>query len=106
MPFRAQRFDFLCAAVLVLRGRRPDAARAFRRPAVSEVAPLGIGVNLTMMLFLPSETWLRLGAWLAVGLVISFAYGRRHSRIGGVPEGAAETASAPRPVLTPVEGDA
>lgn len=38
-----------------------------------------------MMLFLPWETWLRLGAWLAVGLVIYFAYGRRHSRIGDRP---------------------
>jgi APA family basic amino acid/polyamine antiporter len=74
-------FVLVCAAVMVLRVRRPDASRPFRCPAVFVVAPLGITVNLTMMLFLPWETWLRLGAWLAVGLVIYFAYGRRHSRI-------------------------
>jgi APA family basic amino acid/polyamine antiporter len=75
-------FVMVCAAVLLLRLRRPDAARPFRCPAVFVVAPLGVAVNLTMMLFLPVETWLRLGAWLAVGLVIYFAYGRRHSLLG------------------------
>ena len=43
------------------------------------MAPLGIAVNLLMMLFLPWDTWLRLLGWLAVGLVIYFIYGRRHS---------------------------
>src|SRR5262245_6971644 len=98
-------FTLVCAAVLVLRVRRPDAARPFRCPAVSVVAPLGIGVNVAMMLFLPWETWLRLGAWLALGLVIYFAYGRRHSRIGGQPDQAPVAPGAPRPVLPPAEGD-
>src|SRR6516162_9017965 len=83
-------FILVCAAVLVLRVRRPDAARPFRCPAVYVVAPLGIAVNLTMMLFLPWETWLRLAAWLAIGLVIYFAYGRRHSRVAHPPAVAPE----------------
>ena len=32
-----------------------------------------------MTFFLPLETWLRLVIWLVVGLVIYFAYSRRHS---------------------------
>ena len=28
---------------------------------------------------LDSETWVRFGIWLAIGVVIYFAYGRRHS---------------------------
>ena len=43
------------------------------------MAPLGVFVNLSLTLFLPLETWLRLVIWLAVGLVIYFSYSRRHS---------------------------
>src|SRR5262249_36522273 len=72
----------VCGAVLLLRLRRPEAHRPFRAPAIYVVAPLGIAVNLLMMLFLPVATWLRLVGWLVLGLVIYFAYGRSHSVLG------------------------
>ena len=72
-------FVMVCAAVLVLRFQRPDAKRPFRCPLIYVVAPLGMLVNLIVTLFLPLDTWLRLVIWLAVGLVIYFAYSRRHS---------------------------
>jgi APA family basic amino acid/polyamine antiporter len=34
-----------------------------------------------LMLGLPAVTWFRFGIWLAVGLVLYFAYGFRHSRL-------------------------
>jgi APA family basic amino acid/polyamine antiporter len=74
-------FIIVCTAVLLLRIRRPDAARPFRCPAVFVIAPLGILVNLSMMLFLPLSTWWRLVGWLVVGLIIYFAYGMRHSAL-------------------------
>jgi len=33
------------------------------------------------MFSLPPENWLRLVIWLAIGLAIYFAYGRKHSRL-------------------------
>jgi APA family basic amino acid/polyamine antiporter len=34
-----------------------------------------------MMYGLPGDTWIRLVAWLALGLAIYFFYGRHHSRL-------------------------
>ena len=76
-------FVMVCAAVPILRLRRPDVHRPFRCPAVFVMAPLGVVVNLILALFLPLITWLRLLAWMVVGLAIYFAYSRRHSLLSG-----------------------
>jgi amino acid transporter len=75
-------FVVVCAAVLILRIKRPDAHRPFRVPVLYVVAPLGILVNLTMMLFLSVDSWLRLVIWLSIGLVIYFTYGYWRSTLG------------------------
>jgi len=72
-------FTVVCAAVLILRVRRPEATRPFRCPFLYVVAPLGIFVNIVLMLFLPVETWLRLVIWLAIGLVFYFTFGYHQS---------------------------
>ncbi|MGA2616223.1 MAG: amino acid permease [Thermoguttaceae bacterium] len=74
-------FVMVCGAVLVLRIQRPAVHRPFRCPLLYLIAPLGILVNLALMLFLPLDTWLRLVFWLAVGLAIYFFYSRRHSHL-------------------------
>jgi amino acid transporter len=74
-------FVMVCAAVLILRRQRPNAKRPFRCPVIWLIAPLGIVVNLTLMLFLPLDTWLRLVVWLLIGFVIYFFYSRRHSHL-------------------------
>jgi APA family basic amino acid/polyamine antiporter len=83
-------FAIVCGAVLLLRIRRPEAHRPFRCPGVHVLAPVGIGVNLLMMLFLPVETWLRLVIWLAIGLVIYAVYGYHHSALSRRLEGKSE----------------
>ena len=65
-----------------MRATRPAAERPFRCPAVYLVAPLGILVNVVLMLFLTLDTWFRLVIWLAAGLLIYFCYGWRHSTLG------------------------
>ncbi|MDR1726951.1 MAG: amino acid permease [Acidobacteriota bacterium] len=72
-------FVIVCAAVLVMRVKHPEAERPFRAPLVPLVPILGILFCLALMLSLPTENWVRLGVWLAVGFLIYFGYGRRHS---------------------------
>jgi APA family basic amino acid/polyamine antiporter len=72
-------FVIVCAAVLIMRRKQPDAPRPFRCPLVPAVPLLGIALCLVLMFSLPAENWLRLFVWLAVGLVIYFSYGRYHS---------------------------
>jgi len=74
-------FVVVCAAVLILRVRQPGLHRPFRCPIIYLVAPLGILVNLLLMLFLPWDTWLRLAVWLGIGLAIYVTYSRFHSRL-------------------------
>ena len=72
-------FVIVCGAVMVMRKTNPDANRPFRAPLVPLVPILGILTCLLLMFSLPEENWYRLILWLAVGLVIYFLYGRRHS---------------------------
>ena len=72
-------FVIVCAAVLIMRRTNPNAARPFRAPFVPLVPILGMGFCLLLMFSLPSENWLRLAVWLALGLSIYFLYGRHHS---------------------------
>jgi amino acid transporter len=75
-------FTIVCITVFILRFQNPTIARPFRCPMIYLVAPLGVIVNVAMMLFLPVETWIRLVVWMVLGLVIYFAYGYRHSILG------------------------
>jgi APA family basic amino acid/polyamine antiporter len=72
-------FVMVCAAVLIMRRTNPNAPRPFRAPFVPLTPILGILLCLLLMFSLPSENWLRLFAWLGLGFVIYFAYGRHHS---------------------------
>src|SRR5207253_3192108 len=80
-------FVVVCAAVLILRIKRPDAPRPFKCPAVFIVAPLGIAVNVLLMLFLRVMTWVRLFAWLAIGMCIYFGFGYWNSVMRRVEAG-------------------
>ena len=72
-------FVIVCAGVIVMRKTRPDIPRPYRTPFVPLFPILGILVCLAMMASLDGLTWLRLVVWLAIGLLIYFGYGRRHS---------------------------
>ena len=75
-------FVIVCAGIWILRVRSPEIPRAFKTPFVPLVPILGILSCLGLMAGLPNDTWIRLIIWLAIGLVIYFAYGKSHSHIG------------------------
>ncbi len=77
-------FMLVCAGVWIMRVRRPDLTRGFTVPALPFVAIAGMVVCGAMIYGLGWTNWLRLIAWLAIGLVFYFGYGRRHSRLEGV----------------------
>ncbi|AVH22250.1 amino acid permease [Nocardia cyriacigeorgica] len=75
-------FVLVSIGVLVLRKTRPDLPRGFRVPWVPLLPILAVLACLWLMLNLSVETWLRFIVWMALGLVVYFAYGKRHSVLG------------------------
>jgi APA family basic amino acid/polyamine antiporter len=74
-------FAIVSGGVLVLHYREPDRIRPFRTPWMPVTPIIAIAACVFLMLQLPRITWQRFGIWLAVGLVLYFLYGIRHSRL-------------------------
>lgn len=74
-------FVLVCIGVLVLRYVEPDAPRPFKAPFVVPVSLLGALSALLQMAALPFDTWIRLVAWMALGLAVYGLYGRKHARV-------------------------
>jgi APA family basic amino acid/polyamine antiporter len=74
-------FVIVSIGVIFLRYRRPDLERPFKTPFVPFIPILSALVSLALMASLPFDTWLRLVIWMAIGLVIYFAYGYKHSEL-------------------------
>jgi basic amino acid/polyamine antiporter, APA family len=72
-------FVLVSAGVIVLRRTRPDLPRGFRAPWVPLLPIASIVACVWLMLNLTGLTWIRFATWMAIGVVIYFLYGRRHS---------------------------
>jgi APA family basic amino acid/polyamine antiporter len=81
-------FILICGGVLYLRVKNPELPRAFKTPLVWVTAPLGALGCLFLIVGLPLPTWIRLFVWMAIGLVIYFAYAHGHSRYHAKAQGA------------------
>jgi APA family basic amino acid/polyamine antiporter len=76
-------FIVVAAGVIVLRKTQPERPRLFRVPGVPLVPLISIAACFLLMLGLPLETWIRFVVWLAIGLVIYWAFGKKHSEFAG-----------------------
>ena len=74
-------FVLVNIGVIVLRRTRPDLKRGFRVPFVPVFPIIGTLLCVYLMRYLDRDTWIRFVVWLAIGVVIYFLYGRRHSRL-------------------------
>ena len=88
-------FIVICLSVLILRVRRPDVKRGFRAPVIGLVAPVGMLFSLFLIIGWPwwgADGFAMIGGlaritierfviWMAIGLIVYFAYGIRHSHL-------------------------
>ena len=74
-------FVIVSIGIIFLRYQRPELERPFRTPWVPVVPILSALVSFMLMASLPGATWMRLVVWMAIGLVIYFAYGYSHSEV-------------------------
>ncbi len=74
-------FIVICSAVIMLRVRKPELARAFRTPWVPLVPVIGILFSIWLLTELAAITWMVFLAWISLGLLVYFAYGMRHSKL-------------------------
>jgi APA family basic amino acid/polyamine antiporter len=77
-------FVVVCAAVIVLRYRRPELPRTFRTPWMPVVPALGCIFSVWLITFLQWQTWVRFAVWFVIGCVIYFGYSYRRSALAEV----------------------
>ncbi|MFM7274478.1 MAG: amino acid permease, partial [Gammaproteobacteria bacterium] len=77
-------FGMVCLTVLYLRYSQPGLMRPFRAPLFPAVPLIGAGMCALLLMSLMSHTATRdfFLAYLGLGMLVYFAYGIRHSKLG------------------------
>jgi APA family basic amino acid/polyamine antiporter len=79
-------FVLVCIGVMVMRKSDPDRVRPFKTPLVPLVPILGVLVCSAMIYSLDNRTLLTAFVWMLIGLVVYFAYSKKHSKLGAAGE--------------------
>ena len=96
-------FVIVGTGIIILRSSNPALHRPFKVP-LSPFIPIATVVSAAyLMNSLPLDTWIRLIDWMAIGLVIYFAYSYNHSKLGIDEErGGDETESTYKPPIAAI----
>jgi len=74
-------FVLVCIGVWIMRRIQPTMHRPFRTPLVPLVPVLGVIICSGMIISLDIHTQMTALAWMLIGLVVYFLYGRGHSNL-------------------------
>jgi hypothetical protein len=96
-------FVIVGTGIIILRSSNPALHRPFKVP-LSPFIPIATVLSAAyLMNSLPLDTWIRLIDWMAIGLVIYFAYSYNHSHLGIEEErGGDETESGYKPPIAAI----
>ena len=76
-------FVLVSLGVMILRLKRPDIPRSFKVPGGPYLVPICGALSSGLLLYTATSfTLMRLFGWMAVGLALYSAYGRKHSKLG------------------------
>jgi APA family basic amino acid/polyamine antiporter len=78
-------FVLVCIGIWILRHAQPGLARPFKTPLVPLIPILGMLVCSAMIISLDRQTQLTALAWMLIGFVVYFSYGRSHSKLAMGP---------------------
>lgn len=88
-------FVLVSAGVIVMRKTHPEVPRPFKTPWVPLIPILSILASGALIISLSYWTQLRLVVWLIIGLIIYFAYSRKHSKVQLASKSTSEPKHAP-----------
>lgn len=74
-------FVLVSIGVWILRVKSPEIERPFKTPMVPVVCTLGAIICTAMIVGLDTQTLKVAFMWMAIGLVVYFAYSRHHSKL-------------------------
>lgn len=74
-------FMLVSFGVIVLRKTMPELERKFRCPGVPFTPAVTIVCCLVLLSRIHAKTWIGFIIWLAIGLIVYFTYGRKHSAL-------------------------
>jgi len=74
-------FFLVCVGIIILRIKEPNRERPFKVPFGIVLPVLGAITSIGLAWYLPPSSWMRFVKWFALGMVVYFAYGYRHSRL-------------------------
>ncbi|MGB7202371.1 MAG: amino acid permease [Pyrinomonadaceae bacterium] len=96
-------FVIVGVGIIILRSSNPALHRPFKVP-LSPFIPIATVVSAAyLMNSLPLDTWIRLIDWMAIGLVIYFAYSYNNSKLGIEEDrGGDETESTYKPPIAAI----